>query len=163
MTGDLTNPWYNEVQELGYHFRITDIQCALGLSQFGKIDRFITRRRELARAYDAAFADDPLIRPAQPEGRERSGHHIYVLRVDFAKAGVSRAQVMHRMRERGIITQVHYIPVPVHPYYRKLGFNPDDFPVAQAYYEEALTIPLYYSLTDEEQLLIVESLRESLR
>ncbi|MEQ9397806.1 MAG: UDP-4-amino-4,6-dideoxy-N-acetyl-beta-L-altrosamine transaminase [Longimicrobiales bacterium] len=162
VTDGMDNPWYYEMQELGYHYRITDIQCALALSQFRKIDRFIARRRELARAYDAALEGHPVFRPAQPMGRDRSGHHIYVVRGDWEAAGISRAEVMTRLRAREIVTQVHYIPVPAHPYYRSLGFDPSDYPESMAYYEQALTLPLFYALTDDEQAHVIRSLDDVL-
>ncbi len=159
-TGGVRDPWYYEMQELGYHYRITDIQCALGLSQFAKLDSFLARRRTLAKAYDAALAGHPLYRPAQTEGRDRSGHHIYVLRIDFAKAGTTRNAVMRELRSRGIVTQVHYISVPAHPHYRRLGFTPEAFPNAQAYYDEALTIPLFVDLSDADQAMVISAIKE---
>lgn len=159
-TEGIRNPWYYEMQELGYHYRITDIQSALARSQFNKLDAFIARRRELVRQYDAAFAGFRNQRPAQHTGRDRSGHHLYVVRIDFQKIGMSRAQLMYALRERGIGSQVHYIPAPSQPVYRALGFSIDDFPAAKQYYAEALTIPLFYALSDEQQERIVAALRE---
>ncbi len=159
-TGGLRNQWYYEMQELGYHFRITDIQCALALSQFAKLDKFVSRRRALAKAYDAAFAGMRHGRPAQATGRDDSGHHIYVLRIDFASAGLSRPQLINALRAKEINTQVHYIPVPAQPYYRRLGHDPGHFPNAELYYQQALTIPLFFTLTDDEQQHIVTSIRE---
>ena len=159
-TGGVRNPWYYEMQELGYHYRITDIQCALGLSQFAKLDAFLARRRALAAVYDATFAGFTHVRPAQPAGGTASGHHIYVVRIDFAAAGTTRNDVMRQLRAKGIVTQVHYIPVPAHPHFRRLGFRPEDYPVASAYYDQALTIPLYYDLTDAQQQFVITSLRE---
>lgn len=161
-TDGVPNPWYYEMQELGYHYRITDIQSALAISQFTKIDRFMDRRRAIARAYDRALAGMDSIRPGQPMGRELSGHHVYVARFDWAALGTTRARVMTRLRERGIITQVHYVPVPAQPYYRRLGFDPQDYPVAWAYYHETLTLPLFYSLTDEQQTFVLSELGEAL-
>jgi len=152
------NPWYYEMQELGYHYRITDIQCALGMSQFQKLDRFIARRRELAHRYDAAFAGLRKCHAAQQVGRELSGHHIYVLRIDFAGLGLSRGDVMRRLRAQDIGSHVHYIPVPAQPHYRSLGFDPVDYPEAAAYYREALTIPLYYDLSDAQQDYIIAAI-----
>jgi perosamine synthetase len=161
-TGGLTNPWYYEMQELGFNYRITDIQCALALSQLRKLERFIRRRRELVDTYDAAFEAEPHISPAQVHGRDTSGHHLYVARIDFDAVGVSRAEVMLRLRERGIVTQVHYIPVPMHPFHRTQGAELAACPAAGAYYAQALSLPLYYGLTDEEQSFVVAALRESL-
>jgi dTDP-4-amino-4,6-dideoxygalactose transaminase len=148
------------MQELGYHFRITDIQSALALSQLGKIEKFLAKRRTLVARYDAAFASFRHCRPAQSTGRHESGHHLYVVRIDFGAIGSSRAEVMHKLRARNIGTQVHYIPVPAQPFYRRLGFRPEDYPHAQRYYEEALTIPLFYDLTDAEQEGVISALRE---
>jgi perosamine synthetase len=161
-TDGVRNPWYYEMQELGFHYRITDIQCALAISQLSKIEDFLARRRALVSAYDEAFAHLKNARPAQSD-RDRSGHHLYVLRIDFAGAGTTRAALMQELRARGIITQVHYIPVPAHPIYRKLGFSPADYPHAQRYYEEALTIPLFYDLTDAQQRHVVASVEELVR
>jgi dTDP-4-amino-4,6-dideoxygalactose transaminase len=160
LTDGEPNPWYHEMQELGYHYRITDIQCTLALSQFRKLERFVARRRALVAAYDAAFAGLRHCRPAQLAGRDSSGHHLYPLRIDFAAAGVTRAALMRALRARGIGTQVHYIPVPAQPYYRRLGFRPEDYPAAQAYYREALSIPLYYDLTLDQQQHIIASIIE---
>jgi UDP-4-amino-4,6-dideoxy-N-acetyl-beta-L-altrosamine transaminase len=156
----VANPWYYEMQELGYHYRITDIQCALALSQFRKLDRFVARRRALAAVYDAAFAGLRHARPAQPGGSARSGHHLYVLRIDFAAVGRTRGDVMRALRERGVGTQVHYIPVPAQPLYRRLGLRPEDYTEASAYYQEALSIPLYYDLTDEQQQQVIAAIVE---
>jgi len=157
---DRPDPWYYEMQELGFHYRITDIQCALALSQMSKLDTFITKRRQLAEAYDAAFADFANLGPAQVEGRELSGHHLYVLRINFDRIGLTRAELMRELRERGIGSQVHYIPVPMQPVYRKLQNRPEDYPNALAFYRECLSIPLFYSLTDVQQQDVVAALRE---
>lgn len=154
------NPWYYEMQEIGYNYRITDIQCALALSQFGKFDAFAARRRALAKVYDAAFAGTPHCRPVQTDGRDKSGHHIYVLQIDFEAVGMTRGQLMRELRARDIGSQVHYIPVPAQPYYRNLGFRPEDYPNAQRYYEKALTIPLFYDLTDDQQDHVIGTIRE---
>ena len=156
----VVNPWYYEMQELGYHYRITDIQCALGLSQFRKLDKFITRRRQLVANYDQAFAGLKNARPAQTTGRAESGHHLYVLRIDFTATARSRGLLMKELRARNIISQVHYIPVPEHPFYRKLGFDPKDTPEAQRYYTQALSLPLFYNLAEGEQSHVIQSVKE---
>ncbi|MGO4353292.1 UDP-4-amino-4,6-dideoxy-N-acetyl-beta-L-altrosamine transaminase [Rhizobium sp. RAF36] len=155
------NPWYYEMVELGYNYRITDIQSALGLSQFGKLDQFISRRRQLAKRYDAAFSDFANLRPAQPgESRDRSGLHIYVVRIDFKKIGMGRGELMRALKARNIGSQVHYIPVTSQPYYRNLGFRTADYPNAADFYDQALSIPLYVDLSDDEQTMVIEALRE---
>jgi dTDP-4-amino-4,6-dideoxygalactose transaminase len=161
-TDGVRDPWYYEMQELGFHYRITDIQCGLALSQFKKLDRFIARRRELVNAYDQGFAGMRNCRAAQVGGRGQSGHHLYVLRIGFDAARKSRGRLMQDLKSRQIGTQVHYIPVPAQPYYRGLGFKPEDYPNAQCYYREALTIPLFYALTDDEQQYVVASLKDFL-
>ena len=154
-TNGEANPWYYEMQELGFHYRITEMQCALALSQLGKLDQFISRRRILAKKYDDSFAVFKNCRPAQLMGRDFSGHHIYILRIDFNSLGLNRVGLMKKLKDKGIGSQVHYIPVPMQPYYRKLGLNLEDFPDAINYYEEALSIPLFYDLTDAQQECIV--------
>lgn len=162
VTDGVRDPWYYEMQDLGFHFRITDIQCALGLSQLKKLDRFIARRRQLVRQYDEAFAGMQNCQPVQVGGRDLSAHHLYVLRIDFEKVGLSRGEVMRELKARQIGSQVHYIPVPAQPYYRRLGFRPEDYPNAQKYYQEALSIPLFYDLTDEQQKQVIDALKELL-
>jgi len=155
-------PWYYEMQELGFNYRITDIQCALALSQLQKLDQFVARRRELVNVYDEVFSGMMLCRAAQGEGRGESAHHLYVLRIDFAAIELTREQLMLELKSRNIGSQVHYIPVPMQPYYQRLGFKPEDYVNAQQYYREALSIPLYYDLTDEQQQYVVSGLQEFL-
>ncbi len=161
-TGGIPNPWYYEMQELGFHYRITDIQCALGVSQMKKLDGFVSRRRALVNRYDLAFKNSKVIKPAQVVGRDRSAHHLYPVRIDFAAAGSSRAVIMGELRQRGVITQVHYIPVTMHPFYRRLGFDYSQYPQANAYYAEALSLPLYVDLTDVDQEFVIALLIELL-
>ena len=162
-TGGLENPWYYEMQELGFHYRVTDIQCALGLSQFKKLDRFLARRTALARKYDQAFAGMQTLRPAQSSGRDRSGHHLYVLRIDYAAARISRAELMQSLRAKQIVTQVHYIPVPAQPHYQRLGFKLEDYENAQNYYQQALSIPLFFGLTEDQQSFVISAIQEVVR
>ena len=156
------NPWYYEMQEMGFHYRITDIQCGLALSQFSKLDTFISRRRDLVKNYDLAFAGMKNYSPAQMIGLDQSGHHLYVLRINFKQVALTRGQVIKKLREYGVGSQVHYIPVPSHPYYRQLGFKPEDYPNAQKYYQEALTIPLFYDLTEKQQSKVISTIKDLL-
>ena len=160
ITNGIQDPWYYEMQELGFHYRITDIQCSLALSQFKKLDRFIEKRRSLVKTYDNAFAGMRNCRVAQITGRAQSGHHLYVLRIDFKAAGLGRGQLMQELKARQIGSQVHYIPVPAQPHYRRLGFRPEDYPNAQRYYQEALSIPLFYDLTDKQQEQVITAIKE---
>ena len=157
------NLWYYEMQELGYHYRITDIQCALASSQLIKLDEFLKRRRELASRYVRIFADVNEITPVQKHSIANSANHLFVVRIDFKKLGLKRNAVMHRLRAKNIITQVHYIPIPMHPYYRGLGHTMKDLACAGEYYKEALSLPLYYSLSDDEQDFVAEALLSAIR
>jgi len=154
-------PWEYEMRALGFNYRITDIQCALGLSQLEKLDRFIARRRELARRYDEAFADHPLIRPLYP-CNDRSSYHLYVVLIDFDRVGIDRETLFLRMRERGIGLQVHYMPINRQPYYRDLGYGEEPIPVMDRYYAHCVSLPLYPALRDGEQDYVVEALKELL-
>jgi UDP-4-amino-4,6-dideoxy-N-acetyl-beta-L-altrosamine transaminase len=159
LTAGKRNRWYYEMQELGFNYRLTEIQAALGLSQLRKLDRFLERRRALVARYDEAFRGNDRIRPAQLPGRSSSAHHLYIIRQD----SVPRNEVMERLSEAGFITQVHYIPVPLHPYYQKLGHRASDYPNAWSYYTQALSIPLFFSLADEDQDRFIESARRLIR
>jgi len=156
------NPWYYEMQELGYNYRITDLQCALATSQLRKLPRFIQRRKEIATIYDSHFRDKSYIELTQARLRDVSSHHLYVLRIKFDELGRSRRQVMNQLFDDGIGTQVHYIPVPMHPYYQARGYDMSDYPAAEQYYRESLTIPIYYSLTNELIENVIESLERCL-
>jgi len=159
-TNGVRDPWYYEMQELGFHYRITDIQCGLALSQLKKLDKFIARRINLAKRYGEAFAALHNCRPAQTAGSDQSAYHLYVLRIDFDSIGMSRGELMQELRSRGIGSQVHYIPVPAQPHYHRLGFRVDDYPNSQKYYQEALSIPLFYDLTTTQQEKVILAFKE---
>ncbi len=150
--------WYYEMLALGYNFRITDMQCALGLSQFRKLDRFINRRRQIVDAYNKAFSKSPfLICPYQDKDRE-SAWHLYMLRLKLDKIKKGRRQIFDELRAAGIGVHVHYIPLHLLPYYREnLGFKRGDFPEAEKYYDSALTIPLFPALTDADVERVIEN------
>ncbi|MCG2596284.1 UDP-4-amino-4,6-dideoxy-N-acetyl-beta-L-altrosamine transaminase [Achromobacter insuavis] len=160
MSGEIEGPWYYEQHGLGFNYRITDIQAALGSSQLRRLDIFLERRRALARRYDALLADLPVVTPLQA-GYGRSSFHLYPIQLTDA-AGAPRRAVFEGMRERGVGVNVHYIPVHLQPYYRDLGFTSGMFPVAENYYRRAISLPLYYGLTDAEQDQVVQALRDSL-
>jgi len=162
-TDGSVNPWYYEMQELGFHYRITDIQCALALSQLNKLNKFVDRRRVLVDKYDSYFKGLEFIKPAQNLERELSSHHLYVLRIEFDKFNITRSEFMRLLRKKEIITQVHYIPLPIQPYYKSKGFDIIDYPEANSYYQEAISIPLFYDLTDDQQAFVVKVILEILR
>ena len=146
-------PWLYEQQMLGFNYRLTDIQAALGLSQLAKLDEFLARRRAIVARYDEAFSKLRGIRLPQssPQDRARSAHHLYIAVFDFELLGTTRSRLMGQLAEAGIGTQVHYIPVYHHPYYiRRYAIDRANFPEAEAYYRGCLSLPLYPGLTDED-------------
>ncbi|MFC2742125.1 MAG: UDP-4-amino-4,6-dideoxy-N-acetyl-beta-L-altrosamine transaminase [Selenomonas artemidis] len=161
MTHAADGAWYYQQIDLGYNYRMTDLQAALGCSQMQRLDKFVARRRELAARYDELLREMPLTTPYVMETAEPSWH-IYVVRLDFARITKTKEQIFSEMKERGIVLNLHYIPVHLQPYYEQLGFAKGDFPHSEAYYEEALTLPLYYDLTDAQQDEIIAALREVL-
>lgn len=154
-------PWYYEQVDLGFNDRMTDLQAALGASQMEKLPTFLARRRELAARYDRLMAELPLTLLWQHPDT-LSAWHLYVIRPDPARTSVTRAALYEGLRQRQIFPQVHYIPVHTQPWYRDLGFQTGDFPVAENYYASALSLPMYYSLSDSDQDHVVRSLKEIL-
>jgi UDP-4-amino-4,6-dideoxy-N-acetyl-beta-L-altrosamine transaminase len=159
-TEGIKNPWYYEMQELGFHYRITDIQCALGLSQLGKLDKFLSKRRDLARRYDDAFKNMRNCEPIHSAWRNVSGMHLYVLRINFDNIPYNRAELMMALKLKGIGTQVHYLPVTGHPYYKNLNTTNTFHPSATDYYNTALSIPLFYDLELRDQDAVIAAFRE---
>lgn len=158
MTHAPDGPWYYQQLELGWNYRMTEMQAALGLSQMDRLDAFVARRRELADAYDAALEGLPLRRPGRQAGAS-SSWHLYVVRLDDA---ARHRATFEALRAAGIGVNLHYIPVHLQPYYRDMGFGPGDFPAAEDYYARAISIPLHAGLTDAEQTRVVTALREVL-
>lgn len=153
-------PWEYEMRELGHNYRITDIQCALGLSQLNKLESFIARRKEIAKTYDSAFKNT-IIKPLYTfDGN--SSYHLYVVLVDFTKLNVSKEELFIKLREKSIGIQLHYIPINRQPYYKNLGYGNEHTPVMDKYYEECFSLPMYPLLSDEEQRYVIKSLFEIL-
>jgi len=161
MTHEPDGPWYYQQITLGYNYRMTELQAALGLSQVERLDAFVARRHELARRYDQLLADLPVTTPWQhPDSY--SGRHLYVIRLQSDQPLPDHQQVFKRLRDREIGVNIHYIPVHTQPFYRSLGFEPEDFPEAMRYYEQAISLPLYYGLSDKQQDKILSALSEAL-
>lgn len=157
-------PWVYEMREVGMNYRLTDIQCALGRNQLKKLETFLARRKRVAEAYRKSlksFVD--VIRPVHVLPGFDHAYHLFPVRIDFKKLQMTRAEVMMRLKEEGVGTQVHYIPVHLQPYYQNLyGTKKGDFPNAEAYYEEALSLPMYPSMSDDDVQKVVEGLRRIL-
>lgn len=154
-------PWYYEMQSLGFNYRMTDMQAALGYSQLQKLDFFKKRRREIVAAYNKAFAGmQHLKTPVEPENVS-SCFHLYAIQIDFSALGKSRTQVMQELRDKGIGTQVHYIPVHTQPFYKNtFGYKDGDYPVAEKYYEQELSLPLYPGMSDEDVENVIKAVKE---
>lgn len=150
--------WYYEQLDLGYNYRITDIQCALGVSQMKKLDRFVARRKEIAKRYDEAFSDMSGIKLPKQDKDCHNSWHLYVIQV----LEKNRKEVFDALRKNQIGVNVHYIPVYKHPYYQKNGYNDVCCKHAEEYYANAISIPIYPLLTDEEQDYVIENIRKAL-
>lgn len=156
-------PWYYEQHYLGYNYRLTDFQCALGISQLKKIEKFISRRNEIAEIYDEAFKGISLLKtpPKKHEKNWRHAYHIYPLLLDKK---IDKKEIFIDLLEKNIRCQVHYIPVHTQPYYQKtFGYKYGDYPVAEEYYKREITIPLFPKMTDEEVNYVVKSIKEVVR
>lgn len=155
-------PWYYQQVALGFNYRMTDIQAALGVSQLTRLDEFVARRRHLADRYDALLSELPLKLPwRHPDSY--SAFHLYVIRLYVDESHRSHRQVFEALRERGIGVNLHYIPVHTQPYYRRFGFKAGDFPEAEQYYREAISLPLFYGLTEAMQDQVIAAMREVLQ
>jgi len=158
MTHASEGPWYYQQLELGFNYRMTDIQAALGQSQLARIDAFVDRRHHIAARYDRALAHLPVHLPGR-EQEARSAFHLYVIRL---KQSERRTDVFGALRAAGIGVNVHYIPVHLQPYYRSLGFTDGDFPQAERYYRSAVSIPMFPGLSDDDQDVVIQALTEAL-
>lgn len=159
-TSGAVNPWYYELDAPGFNWRISDINCALGVSQLSKLQRFINARRLLAECYDELLVPlAPLVKPLTRDPRSLSAWHIYPVRIDFADAGIDRAEVMRGMASDGIGTQVHYIPVHQQPYYAQ-RYGAQSLPGAESYYASTLTLPLYPAMSEADVVRVVAALKK---
>jgi dTDP-4-amino-4,6-dideoxygalactose transaminase len=150
--------WYYEQQSLGYNYRMTELQAALGISQMNQLDRFIDRRHALVARYDDGLKGLPIVRPLQhPDSH--SAFHLYVIQVAEG-ARMDRRQLFDALRGADILVNVHYIPIHLQPFYQHMGFQSGDFPVAEAYYARAISLPLFVGLTESDQDYVIQKIKE---
>lgn len=151
---------YNEQLELGYNYRMTDLQAALGISQLKKIDRFSTARKEIVKKYNDAFSKIPELILQKEIKESNTTRHLYIIRLNSKLLKTNRNEIYKALNAENVGLQVHYIPVHLHPYYRKLGYKKGICPIAEQLYEEIITIPLYYSLTDDDVVSIITAIQK---
>ena len=156
------NLWYYEMDSLGYHYRLTEIQAVLGYSQMKKIDKFMKRRQTIAKRYDKYLLNIKNIKKSQSINNSGSANHLYSIKIDFTKIKSSRNDLMNKLREIGIVTQVHYIPIPLHPYYKQLGYDVDNLPNTMNFYFQILSIPIYPKLSILKQFKVYKNLNKLL-
>jgi UDP-4-amino-4,6-dideoxy-N-acetyl-beta-L-altrosamine transaminase len=162
MTHEPDGPWYYQQVDLGFNYRMTELQAALGVSQMDRLDAFVARRHELAKRYDQLLENLPVTTPWQhPDSY--SGLHLYVIRLQLGGISKSHRQVFESLRDKGIGVNLHYIPVHTQPYYQTMGFAAEDFPQAMGYYREAISLPMFQGLTDEQQDEVVRVLESVLK
>ncbi|WP_082744826.1 UDP-4-amino-4,6-dideoxy-N-acetyl-beta-L-altrosamine transaminase [Aliarcobacter cryaerophilus] len=154
-------PWYYEMHSLGFNYRITDMQAALGISQLKKLDSFVKRRKEIALKYDKAFLNS-VVKPLY-SFTKNSSYHLFVVKVDFSKLNISKIELFNKMREKNIGLQLHYIPINKQPFYKNLGYGKEPTPIMNRYYDECFSLPMYSSLSNEEQEYVIKTLFEILK
>lgn len=162
MEGETHGPWYYQQIELGYNYRMTDIQAALGTSQMNRLDDFVKHRQNLAQRYNDGLKNLPIVLPWQHPDTY-SAFHLYVIRLKLEEINKTHRQVFEEMRAAGIGVNLHYIPVHMQPYYKRFGFMYGDFPHAEGYYREAISLPIYYGLTEEDQERVSSILKRILQ
>lgn len=163
MTHEPDGPWYYQQVDLGYNYRMTDLQAALGVSQLNRLDQYVMSRHALAEQYNERLADLPLTIPYQ-HSDGYSAYHLYVVRLQQAKCNLlSHRKVFESLREQGIGVNIHYIPIHTQPYYQRFGFKQGDFPQAESYYNEAISLPLYPTMTQAQMDKVVIALQKALR
>lgn len=161
MTHASDGPWYYQQIALGYNYRMTELQAALGLSQMDRLDGYVARRHEIARRYDALFAGVPIALPSF-HADSYSALHLYVVRLQLDRIGVSHRRVFEALRADGIGVNLHYIPVHTQPYYQQLGHKPGDYPEAERYYSEAISLPMFPTMTDDDVERVANAVRKAL-
>jgi UDP-4-amino-4,6-dideoxy-N-acetyl-beta-L-altrosamine transaminase len=161
MTQSMDGPWYYQQVALGYNYRMTDILAALGGSQMKRLTQYVRRRHEIANHYNQLLAGLPLTLPWQ-HSDSYSAYHLYLIRLQLHEIQRSHLQVFEYLRAKDILVNLHYIPVHTQPYYQRMGFKQGDYPEAERYYREVISIPMHPALTDAEQDFVIASLREAM-
>ena len=162
MTHEADGPWYYQQIDLGFNYRMTELQAALGVTQMERLDQYVARRHQLARRYDDLLASLPVATPWQhPDSY--SGLHLYVVRLQLDQIGKTHRQAFEALRALGIGVNLHYIPVHTQPYYQRMGFQTGDFPEAERYYAEAISLPMFQTMSEEQQDQVIAALREALQ
>jgi len=162
MTHEPDGPWYYQQIDLGFNYRMTELQAAMGVSQMVRLDQFVARRHELAKRYDELLSELPVTTPWQhPDSY--SGLHLYVMRLQRDEIQPTHQQVFEALRENGIGVNLHYIPVHTQPYYQQMGFKAGDFPEAESYYAEAISLPMFQTMSDAQQDEVVNCIKASLQ
>ncbi len=154
-------PWHYDMSELGFNYRLTDIACALGISQLKRLDEFLEKRRKIAKRYCELFEKYDFIKPIYDFTNE-SAYHLFVVYIDFDRFDTNKKEFVTKVREKNIGLQFHYIPINKQPYYKNLGYGDENTPVMDKYYKEAISLPLYPNLTNEEQDYVIKSMLEVL-
>jgi len=161
MSKDMDGPWYYQQIALGFNYRITDLQAALGYSQLSRLDEYVEKRHLLADRYDNLLKELPIRTPWRHED-SYSAFHLYVIRIDLNNTIHSRKEIFEELRGMDVGVNLHYIPVHLHPYYAEMGFQYGDFPEAESYYSDAISIPIYPTLTEEDQNHVIKSIKKAL-
>ncbi len=157
MTKQPDGPWYYQQLNLGYNYRMTDLNAALGLSQLKRLDEFIVKRHKIAEKYNLAFKDKPIITPFQDQNNY-SSYHLYIIRIKNAGEGLNRLDLFKKLRDSGVLVNIHYIPIYRQPYYEKIGYDINNFPNSEQYYEECISLPIHTLLTDDQQDFVIETI-----
>lgn len=156
-------PWYYEMQDLGYNYRLPDILAALGISQLNQLERFSSKRKDLIKLYKKGFNDDPRFKLLTERKHNDSVFHLCPLMINFSATKTKKVELFNILKEKGLNLQVHYIPVYLQPYYIKLGFSKGDFPLAETYYESTISLPLYPDLTENDLSQIITTIKHILK